>query len=131
MSNVRTVPTDITPSDDSDDGPIMIKIPTVISSNASIDNMPDTPVKNITPTKRSFNIEANTPTKERTMSLRRNTSFGNIPASNCTEAKVLVIYTGGTIGMIRNKKNGNYNEINSPILLVFFAFVDACLFYFY
>lgn len=38
-------------------------------------------------------------------SLRRNISYGNMIA-NSSEAKVLVIYTGGTIGMIRNNKNG-------------------------
>lgn len=43
-------------------------------------------------------------------SLRRNISYGNMPA-NSAEAKVLVIYTGGTIGMIRNNKNGENFEI--------------------
>lgn len=39
-------------------------------------------------------------------SLKRNISCGNIPSSEKTEARVLVIYTGGTIGMTRNEKNG-------------------------
>uniref|UniRef100_A0A1B0CZK4 Uncharacterized protein n=1 Tax=Phlebotomus papatasi TaxID=29031 RepID=A0A1B0CZK4_PHLPP len=38
-------------------------------------------------------------------SLRRNRSYGNMLASGNSEAKVLVIYTGGTIGMMRNEKN--------------------------
>ncbi|GAB0090497.1 Asparaginase [Sergentomyia squamirostris] len=38
-------------------------------------------------------------------SLRRNRSYGNMLASGHSEAKVLVIYTGGTIGMVRNEKN--------------------------
>ncbi|XP_059611242.1 L-asparaginase [Phlebotomus argentipes] len=37
-------------------------------------------------------------------SLRRNRSYGNMMASGNKEAKVLVIYTGGTIGMMRNEK---------------------------
>lgn len=37
--------------------------------------------------------------------MRRNTSYGNLP-DNQSEAKVLIIYTGGTIGMMRNEHNG-------------------------
>lgn len=47
-----------------------------------------------------------TPQSTSKLSLRRNTSFGNMPPTDKTEAKVLVIYTGGTIGMMRNDKNG-------------------------
>ncbi|XP_019532439.3 L-asparaginase isoform X1 [Aedes albopictus] len=36
--------------------------------------------------------------------MRRNSSYGKLPSEN-PEAKVLVIYTGGTIGMMRNEKN--------------------------
>lgn len=43
---------------------------------------------------------------ERRSSLRRNVSKGNLLSSDHTESKVLVIYTGGTIGMMRNEKNG-------------------------
>lgn len=39
-------------------------------------------------------------------SLKRNVSYGNIPSTEKTEARLLVIYTGGTIGMMRNEKNG-------------------------
>lgn len=37
-------------------------------------------------------------------SIRRNPSFGHMDTS--AEANVLVIYTGGTIGMTRNSNNG-------------------------
>jgi L-asparaginase/Glu-tRNA(Gln) amidotransferase subunit D len=40
-----------------------------------------------------------------TMSMKRNSSYGNMLA-DYDEAKVLVIYTGGTIGMTRNENNG-------------------------
>ena len=36
--------------------------------------------------------------------MKRNVSYGNL--GNTTEAQVLVLYTGGTIGMLRNDKNG-------------------------
>lgn len=43
-------------------------------------------------------------------SLRRKISYGNMIESEQLETKVLVIYTGGTIGMMRNDKNGeSYN----------------------
>lgn len=38
------------------------------------------------------------------LSMRRNSSYGKLP-SETPEAKVLVIYTGGTIGMMRNEKH--------------------------
>lgn len=53
---------------------------------------------------------------ERRSSLRRNLSYGNILAAN--EAKVLVIYTGGTIGMMRNDKEGKFKCNN---YLLFFG----------
>ncbi|XP_053685119.1 L-asparaginase [Sabethes cyaneus] len=37
------------------------------------------------------------------LSMRRNSSYGKMP-SETPEAKVLVLYTGGTIGMMRNEK---------------------------
>lgn len=43
-------------------------------------------------------------TDSRSSSIPRNPSYDNIGAS--TEANVLVIYTGGTIGMVRNANNG-------------------------
>jgi hypothetical protein len=41
------------------------------------------------------------------MEMARHSSYGNM-APEKNEAKVLVIYTGGTIGMMRNEKNGKY-----------------------
>lgn len=41
---------------------------------------------------------------DRRSSIQRNRSFDNMSAS--AEASVLVIYTGGTIGMTRNGNNG-------------------------
>lgn len=49
---------------------------------------------------------------ERRSSLRRNVSKGNLMSSDETESKVLVIYTGGTIGMMRNDKNGEFYNNN-------------------
>lgn len=43
---------------------------------------------------------------ERRSSLRRNISKGNLMYSDHTESKVMVIYTGGTIGMMRNENDG-------------------------
>lgn len=40
--------------------------------------------------------------------MKRITSTGDI--GNQPEAKVLVLYTGGTIGMLRNEKNGEFLE---------------------
>lgn len=41
--------------------------------------------------------------------MKRITSTGNIQSRDEKEAKVLVLYTGGTIGMLRNDKNGEYS----------------------
>lgn len=48
----------------------------------------------------------NSPKYHHRSSLKRNISYGNIPSTDKTEARVLVIYTGGTIGMMRNENNG-------------------------
>lgn len=40
--------------------------------------------------------------------IKRNASYGNLP--NQAEARVLVLYTGGTIGMLRNDKNGKWHK---------------------
>lgn len=37
---------------------------------------------------------------------KRNTSYGNLMPTETKETRVRVIYTGGTIGMMRNEKNG-------------------------
>lgn len=38
---------------------------------------------------------------------KKNSQFANMYA-NQVESKVLVIYTGGTIGMVRNKNSGKH-----------------------
>lgn len=38
--------------------------------------------------------------------LKRNTSYGNLMPTDSKETRVRVIYTGGTIGMMRNEQNG-------------------------
>lgn len=45
------------------------------------------------------------------LQMKRNISFGNL--ENRTEARVLCMYTGGTIGMLRNKKNGEQTNFHS------------------
>lgn len=55
---------------------------------------------------KTYNIQ-----NERRSSLRRNVSKGNLGSSDETESKVLVIYTGGTIGMMRNDNNGKFHNI--------------------
>lgn len=51
-------------------------------------------------------------------SLRRNTSYGDMIASEQMETKVLVIYTGGTIGMMRNDKNGMFKITYNYLILI-------------
>lgn len=58
---------------------------------------------------------------DRRSSIPRNTSYDNMATS--AEANVLVIYTGGTIGMTRNSNNGMF------VCLCFF-FVFGIYFYF-
>lgn len=46
--------------------------------------------------------------------IRRNTSSGAFPQDK-PEGRVLVLYTGGTIGMVRNKDGGistNFHDLN-------------------
>jgi len=49
--------------------------------------------------------------------VKRNPSYGNL--GNQTEARVLVMYTGGTIGMLRNDKNGEESiyDINCSLII--------------
>lgn len=55
-------------------------------------------------------------------SLRRKISYGNMIESEQTETKVLVIYTGGTIGMMRNEKNGK--RINIIICRTLYSYIE-------
>lgn len=50
---------------------------------------------------------------DRRSSIPRNKSYDNMSAS--AEANVLVIYTGGTIGMTRNANNGKSDNLISTI----------------
>lgn len=62
--------------------------------------------------------DSNDSQSERKSSIRRNTSFGQMERP--TEANVLVIYTGGTIGMARNSNNGELTIYYSFYNLIFF-----------
>lgn len=62
---------------------------------------------------------------ERRSSLRRNVSKGNLMSSDHTESKVLVIYTGGTIGMMRNENNGE-SCFDGSSLRLFFSYFNFC-----
>lgn len=105
-------------SDTTDEG-IFMKMHNTTESTVSIQSifapLPMSPTQNrssifvqttntpATPESPNYN---STPNKLRVQSeMKRITSTGNIQ-SNEQEAKVLVLYTGGTIGMIRNDKNG-------------------------
>ena len=46
------------------------------------------------------------PSPTKSTSLKRNTSTGNLMPEETKETRVKVIYTGGTIGMVRNERNG-------------------------
>ena len=46
------------------------------------------------------------PSPTKSTSLKRNTSTGNLMPVETKETRVKVIYTGGTIGMVRNERNG-------------------------
>lgn len=82
--------------DDNDVG-IYMKQDSVISFCEPTPPSPSSPVNGNKSPLRSV-LEVNN------VELKRNVSYGNM--ENTTEARVLVIYTGGTIGMIRNNKNG-------------------------
>lgn len=59
----------------------------------------------MTPTQNTKPFPPTEPPKQITNEqVKRNESYGNL--ENRTEARVLVLYTGGTIGMLRNEKNG-------------------------
>lgn len=49
-------------------------------------------------------LSAEAPKQITSAQMKRNESYGNL--ENRAEARVLVLYTGGTIGMLRNDKNG-------------------------
>lgn len=63
--------------------------------------------------------DSNDSKSERKSSIRRNTSFGQMERP--TEANVLVIYTGGTIGMTRNSNNGELTIFYNLFIIIFSA----------
>jgi len=48
------------------------------------------------------------------LQMKRNASYGHLGSQ--TEAKVLVLYTGGTIGMLRNEKRGKQASIFNQLI---------------
>lgn len=60
----------------------------------------------MTPTRTNGNgfLSAETAPSQPVSQMVRNVSYGNLGTQS--EARVLVLYTGGTIGMLRNDKNG-------------------------
>lgn len=56
------------------------------------------------------NLSPGSPNDDVNAQMKRNVSYGNL--GNQTEARVLVLYTGGTIGMLRNDKNGEQIGFN-------------------
>lgn len=61
-------------------------------------------------------LTADLPTSQPVSHMVRNASYGNFGTQ--AEARVLVLYTGGTIGMLRNEKNGE-NFIRKVISQLF------------
>lgn len=53
--------------------------------------------------------------------MRRNLSDGNLMAQEVKEARVRVIYTGGTIGMMRNERNGKQIPATLQSALIFLS----------
>lgn len=60
------------------------------------------------------NLSTNCPSSTLSAQMKRNASYGNL--GNTTEARVLVLYTGGTIGMLRNDKNGEKEKYSNHVL---------------
>jgi hypothetical protein len=83
---------------DSDDVGIFMKQESVFEPT------PMTPTQNRSLLTAQLSPES--PNGPQSLQMKRNVSYGNL--GNTTEARVLVLYTGGTIGMLRNDKNGEY-----------------------
>lgn len=65
---------------------------------------PMTPTQNGNKTFLSGQLSPESPNHAVNAQMKKVASYGNL--ENRTEARVLVLYTGGTIGMLRNDKNG-------------------------
>jgi hypothetical protein len=86
---------------DDDDTGIFMKQDSVMSL---YDPAPMTPTQNTNKSLLSTTLSPDSPNHLTNAQMKRNASYGNL--GNTTEARVLVLYTGGTIGMLRNDKNG-------------------------
>lgn len=86
-----------------------------LNSITSIDN-PDTPQV-------THNAQIETPP------IKRNISDGNLLPTEVKEARVRVIYTGGTIGMVRNENNGkNSRYCHTQYVFLTFPSSTICSF---
>lgn len=110
--NPPTVVSTITassPSDDEEGGLVMHLINSRTTNGSSSSKVSSTTSNgNGSPWPRRQLVDVNPRSGSLDLSklpMRRNSSYGRMPSEN-PEAKVLVIYTGGTIGMMRNEKNG-------------------------
>lgn len=86
---------------DEDDKGIFMKQESVMSF---YEPAPMTPTQNTNKSLLSATLSPDSPNHLTNEQMKRNASYGNL--ENTTEARVLVLYTGGTIGMLRNDKNG-------------------------
>lgn len=98
------------PSDDEEGGLVMHLINSRTTNGSSTSKVTSTTTSNGngSPWPRKQLVDVNPRSGSLDLSklpMRRNSSYGRMPSEN-PEAKVLVIYTGGTIGMMRNEKNG-------------------------
>jgi L-asparaginase/Glu-tRNA(Gln) amidotransferase subunit D len=84
----------------SDDAGIFMKQESVF------DPTPMTPTQN--KSLLGVQLSPDSPNEHQSLHMKRNLSYGNL--GNTTEARVLVLYTGGTIGMLRNDKNGKFKQ---------------------
>lgn len=107
MDVVDQQPTTPAPSPDSedDDTPLAIKLKTQNGGNAPAGPATVPPAHSPWKRKQLVDVNPHGSLDLSKLSMRRNSSYGKLP-SEAPEAKVLVIYTGGTIGMMRNEKNG-------------------------
>lgn len=93
---------------DDDDTGIFMKQDSVMSL---YDPTPMTPTQNGGKSLLSAGkLSPDSPNHSVNAQMKRNPSYGNL--GNQTEARVLVLYTGGTIGMLRNDKNGKKLILN-------------------
>lgn len=78
--------------------------------NGTADSISTLEMRNTSIPTSSENKSTDKSIKMSSMSMRRSESYGQMSAAS--EANVLVIYTGGTIGMVRNENNGQCDSIS-------------------